>query len=223
MDARHERIRRSLPYQTTNGAVVLRHRPENSRNGKIRYTGIGVSTGGPDAIKRLLADIPHDIHGTILIAMHMPPNSTELLATNLSRATKLKVSEAKDGQIAEPGTVLIAPGGKQMRLKKCDDGKDRISIENSEEKELCRPSVNILFKSLAAVEPTNSAAVIMTGMGEDGYLGMQELASRGAYLMAQRADDCLIYGMPKKPIEAGLISEILNVHDLASKLTTLMR
>lgn len=193
------------------------------RPGSIRYTAIGISTGGPVALKKLLADIPQDIRGTILVAIHMPPDSTQLLAETLSWATKLKVQEAQDGQVVEPGSVILGPGGKQMRLKKWADGKVRVSIENSEEKELCRPSANILFNSLAAMEPRSTAAVIMTGMGEDGYLGMQELAGKGAYLMAQHPEDCLIYGMPKKPIEAGIVSEVLNVRGLAAKITTIMR
>lgn len=223
MRERHEKIRHSLPYRSNGTTTSTTAAMPQAEEGTIRYTAIGISTGGPDALKKLLADIPTEMKGTILIAIHMPPDSTELLAQNLSRSTKHNVLEAQDGQLVEPGTVLLGPGGKQMSLSKSADGKVRVSIQASEEQELCRPSANILFKSLAVMEPRSTAAVIMTGMGEDGYLGMQELAGKGAYLMAQAPNDCLIYGMPRKPIEAGIISDVLTVRGLAERITTIMR
>ncbi len=189
---------------------------------KFRYCLIGISTGGPPALRRLLRLIPPDIQGSILIVQHMPPLFTAQLAESLNEESRLKVVEARDNSAAEPGTVYIAPGGKQMKLLPHGTGAV-IRVEESDPAELCKPSVNILFNSAAEFCPEETLAVIMTGMGEDGYLGMKNLAARGAYLMAQEAGDCVIFGMPAKPVRDGIIHESHNVEGLAAKITEYLR
>lgn len=188
----------------------------------FRYCLIGISTGGPPALRRLFRLIPSDISGSILVAQHMPPLFTAQLAESLNADSPLCIIEAEDNIAPRPATVYIAPGGKQMRLIK-NGAATLIRVEDGAPSELCKPSVNILFNSAAEYCAHDTLAVIMTGMGEDGYEGMKNLAARGAYLMAQEASDCVIFGMPAKPLRAGIIHESRNVEGLAQKITEYLR
>lgn len=189
---------------------------------RLQYCLIGVSTGGPVALRRLLGKIPDSITGSIFIVQHMPPIFTAQLAQSLDAECALTVVEAQDGIEPQPATAYIAPGGRQMRLV-ADDTKVQIRIEDGNPDELCKPSANILFQSAAICCAEKTLAVIMTGMGEDGYLGMQALAARGAYLMAQEPSDCTIFGMPAKPIRDGIIHEIHTAEKLGLRIAELLQ
>lgn len=223
-----ERIRaftqRHEPAATPARTVVAAPPPRLNLKARksFRYCVIGISTGGPPALRRLFRLIPPDIRGSILVVQHMPPIFTAQLAESLNEESRLKIVEAAHGLKVEPATVYIAPGGKQMKLEPGGTGAV-IRIEESDPAELCKPSVNILFNSAAEYFATDTLAVIMTGMGEDGYLGMKNLAARGAYLMAQDAADCVIFGMPAKPVRDGIVSESHNVEGLAAKITEYLR
>jgi two-component system, chemotaxis family, protein-glutamate methylesterase/glutaminase len=185
----------------------------------FRYCAIGISTGGPPALRKLFKLIPGHIRGSIFVVQHMPKLFTQQLAESLNGESALTISEAKGGETPQPGHAYIAPGGRQMRVVAAASGSPTIVVEDSDPAELCKPSVNILFNSIADAYAESTLAVIMTGMGEDGYLGMRNLAARGSYLMAQAPEDCVIFGMPAKPIKDGIVSEILNVEGLAAKIT----
>lgn len=190
---------------------------------KFRYCLIGISTGGPPALRRLFKLLPGDLKGSILVVQHMPPIFTAQLAESLNEESALHVTEAVSGLVPLPATVYIAPGGKQMRLKPKTGGEAVIIVEESDPKELCKPSVNILFNSAAEFCAADSLAIIMTGMGEDGYVGMKALSANGAYLMAQDQQDCVIYGMPAKPVRDGIVDEIHTVEGIAKKITEYLR
>lgn len=188
----------------------------------LQYCLIGISTGGPVALRRLLRQIPNSITGSIFIVQHMPPIFTAQLAQSLDAECALTVVEACDGIEPQPATAYIAPGGRQMRLV-ADDAKVHIRIEDGNPDELCKPSANILFQSAAICCAEKTLAIIMTGMGDDGYLGMQKLAARGAYLMAQEASDCTIFGMPAKPIRDGIIHEIHTAEKLGLRIAEFLQ
>ncbi|AFM14494.1 chemotaxis-specific protein-glutamate methyltransferase CheB [Turneriella parva] len=190
---------------------------------KFRYCLIGISTGGPPALRRLFKLLPADLKGSILVVQHMPPLFTAQLAESLNEESALTIVEATTGVRPQPATVYIAPGGKQMRLKPDAHGDAVIIVEESDPKELCKPSVNILFNSAAEFCAPETTAIIMTGMGEDGYMGMKALSAGGAYLMAQQQEDCVIFGMPAKPIRDGIIDEEHDVEGLAKKITEYLR
>jgi len=187
----------------------------------FQYCGIGISTGGPTALRKMLPLIPKNIQGSLLIVQHLPAMFTKQLAENLSQVTELKVLEAEDGMQPQSGCAYIAPGGMQMELAKSPSGAV-LRVLAGPVDELCKPSVNILFESLAQNFAGQSAAVIMTGMGEDGLKGMRSMHRAGSYLMAQSAEDCLIFGMPAKPIGEGLIASQGTVEQLARKITSLL-
>lgn len=190
---------------------------------RFRYCLIGISTGGPPALRKLFKLIPGSIRGSILVVQHMPPLFTAQLAESLNEDSQLKILEAKGGETLQPGTVYIAPGGRQMRINEKSGGGASVVVEDSDPAELCKPSVNILFNSAAEFCASESLAVIMTGMGEDGYLGMRNLSQKGAYLMAQSADDCVIFGMPAKPVRDGIVQEVHTVEGLAARIAEYLK
>lgn len=213
--------RRRSPQTPSPLPVLPSPKPGVRRTKRFRYCAIGISTGGPPALRRVLKNIPDTIQGSIFIVQHMPPLFTQQLAESLSEDSPLKVVEAADGMRPEKATVYIAPGGRQMRLENAE--APRIVVEDGDPQELCRPSVNILFRSLCALAPEETLAVIMTGMGEDGYQGMRQLAERGAYLMAQAEEDCVIFGMPAKPVRDGIVDEIHDAEGIAAKITEYLK
>lgn len=198
-------------------------KPASGVKRRFRYCLIGISTGGPPALRKLFKLIPGNIRGSILVVQHMPPLFTAQLAESLNDDSPLKIIEAKGGEILEPGCVYIAPGGKQMRISEKPAKGAAVIVEDSDPAELCKPSVNILFNSAAEFCADQSLAVIMTGMGEDGYLGMRNLSQKGAYLMAQSPDDCVIFGMPAKPVRDGIVHEVHTVEGLAARIAEYLK
>ncbi|TGK35790.1 protein-glutamate methylesterase/protein-glutamine glutaminase [Leptospira andrefontaineae] len=183
---------------------------------------IGISTGGPVALRKLFLKLPSDLNGSIVIAQHMPPLFTNYLAESLSQAANMRIKEAEDGEVLKKGVAYIAPGGKQLEIVNGISGP-AARVFNGPEEELCKPSVNILFKSLAENFPKETAAIIMTGMGEDGYLGMKELKKNGSYLIAQDRESCTVFGMPNRPVQEGLVDEVLDVDGIAEKISSLLQ
>lgn len=200
---------------------VLHSRNGVSLNTTFNICAIGTSTGGPMALKELLSRIPGNIKGSIVITIHMPELFTEQLAANLNEDSSLSVKEAKDGEVLKSGYAYIAPGGKHLVFSKA--AKDIVCrIIDDPPLNHCKPSVNIMFNSLSKIIPSKTMAIIMTGMGTDGYDGMVNLKKAGSYLLAQKKETCLVYGMPEKPTEDGLVKDSLDIPQLASRITHLM-
>jgi two-component system, chemotaxis family, protein-glutamate methylesterase/glutaminase len=175
---------------------------------------IGISTGGPDALSKLLPRLPADLPVPVLVVQHMPPIFTRSLAEDLDNRSALRVEEAVDRQAAEPGLVLIAPGGKQMRLER-DDGRLVVRITDDPHENSCRPAVDYLFRSAAEHLGPAVLAVIMTGMGSDGTLGLRQLKKQGAFVVAQDRESCVVFGMPAQPIREGLADVVAPLSDIA--------
>jgi two-component system chemotaxis response regulator CheB len=183
-----------------------------------QIVGIGVSTGGPAALHRVLPLIPGDFPCPIVIVQHMPPLFTKSLADDLNRICKLKVLEGSDGLPLAPGEAVIAPGGKQMRVVR-ERSRAWIELTNDPPERNCRPSVDYLFRSLAVHYGYRTLAAILTGMGDDGTLGCKELKARGAAILAQDEASCVIYGMPRAVYEAGVVDAVLPLDQIAAHIT----
>ncbi len=181
---------------------------------------IGVSTGGPNALARILPAIPGNIGVPILLVQHMPPIFTKSLADSLSAKCALRVCEASHNEPAAPNTVYIAPGGKQMRLAPGQGNSKIIEITDDPPENNCKPAVDYLFRSVANKFPGRSMAVILTGMGSDGTLGLRLLKRNGCRIIAQDQASCVVFGMPKAAIEAGIVDVVLPIDAIASKITT---
>ncbi len=169
---------------------------------------IGVSTGGPNALASLMPALPGNLGATVLIVQHMPPIFTRSLAESLDGKCALRVREAADGDVLALNTAYIAPGGKQMRLGPGTNGAKVIRITDDPPENNCRPAVDYLFRSVANFFPGKSVGVILTGMGSDGTLGLKLLKRQGCHVIAQDESSCVVYGMPKAAVDAGVVDVV---------------
>lgn len=184
---------------------------------------IGVSTGGPAALSVIIPQIPSNINVPVFIVQHMPPMFTQALAESLQSKSKLEVMEAADGIEPMPGCVYIAPGGKQMKLVKTPGNLKRIEITDDPPENNCKPAVDYLFRSVASNFPAQSVAVILTGMGSDGTIGLKLLKRQGCQIIAQDEASCVVFGMPRSAIEAGVVDEVLPLGKIAERMTEIVK
>ncbi|VTR66165.1 Chemotaxis response regulator protein-glutamate methylesterase [Desulfosarcina cetonica] len=185
---------------------------------------IGISTGGPNALAKMLPMIPKDLGVPIVIVQHMPPMFTQSLANSLAGKCSIAVREAKQGEPLLPNTALIAPGGKQMKIVAGADGKTRvIKITDDPPENSCRPSVDYLFRSVAHHYVGRATGVIMTGMGSDGTQGLKLMKQNGATIIAQDEATCVVFGMPKEAVETGLADAVRPLHQIADTIVKTVR
>lgn len=187
---------------------------------KPEMVALGISTGGPEALRKVLPLIPASFNKPILIVQHMPALFTTSLANMLNRICELSVKEAEDGDIIEPGWVYIAPGGRQMKARKEMDGKKVIQITDDPPVNHCRPAVDYLFRSLANHFPGKVMSVIMTGMGNDGCLGVKLLKRHGCFSLVQDEDSSAVFGMPGAVVKEGMADLIVPLERIAETIVS---
>jgi two-component system chemotaxis response regulator CheB len=189
---------------------------------RAKIVAIGTSTGGPNALSALLPRLPADFPLPILIVQHMPQLFTASFAEALNKKCALQVVEAQQGMALQAATAYVAPGGMQMKLAGTPAAHDvRIQLTDDPAEHFCKPSVDYLFRSVAQVYELEAIGVILTGMGSDGTLGLKLLKRRGAYTMCQDKHSCVVYGMPREAVEAGVIDAQLTLGEIASTLQAL--
>jgi two-component system chemotaxis response regulator CheB len=174
---------------------------------------IGVSTGGPPAVQSILTALPADFPAGILIAQHMPKAFTGPFAQRLDGVCKIRVKEAEDGEVFSPGTAYVAPGGRHMILEQRISRID-VRIVDEPADALYKPSANVLMTSVAKAVGRRGLGIILTGMGNDGKEGIAELKTKGGRALAQSDETCVVYGMPKAIVDAGLSDEIIDLDDM---------
>jgi len=180
---------------------------------------IGISTGGPAALGEMLPNISADIGVPILIVQHMPPLFTKSLAKSLNAKCKIDVKEAEEGDKVIPGTAYIAPGGKQMKISASASGKDHIiRITDDPPENNCKPAVDYMFRSVSSLFPGKITAVVMTGMGNDGTVGMRLIKRHGAVSITQNQESCVVYGMPMEVVKAGVSDLIVPLNLISSAI-----
>ncbi len=185
---------------------------------------IGISTGGPNALAAMLPKLPADIGVPILIVQHMPPVFTKSLAGSLNNKCAIEVKEAEDGDLLKPGLALIAPGGKQMRVEAHRDGIHRlVRITDDPPENSCKPSADYLFRSVASHYVGRATGIIMTGMGQDGFKGLQKMHDTGSVILGQDEASCTVYGMPKAPAEAGITNKVVPLSEMARALVNTLK
>ena len=163
--------------------------------------------------------LPGDLGVPIVIVQHMPPVFTKSLANSLNAKCALTVKEAQDGEPLQANVAYIAPGGKQMKLVASADGTNRlIKITNDPPENSCKPSADYLFRSVADYYVGRTTAVIMTGMGSDGTKGLKILKQKGALIIGQNEESCVVYGMPKAPAELGLTDVVTPLDKIAGEI-----
>lgn len=178
---------------------------------KMDYKAIalGVSTGGPMSLQKVIPKLSKDIKCPMFIVQHMPPKFTKSLAERLNGISELQVKEAEDNEAVKGGCVYFAPGGFHMHLRKRSDGEVRIEISEQPIETLHRPSVDVMLSSVLEVYGKHTLGVIMTGMGKDGFESLKELKGLGGSIIAQDEDTCVVYGMPKAVVEGGLANTVV--------------
>ncbi len=185
---------------------------------RFRVVAIGASTGGTEATAAILRGLPTGMPG-IVIVQHMPADFTRMYAERLDRISRLKVSEAKTGDRVEPGTALVAPGGRHLYLRK-DAGGYYVRCARGEKVNGHCPSVDELFNSVAAAAGKEAVGVILTGMGRDGARGLLNMRRAGAYTIGQDRESCVVYGMPMAAYELGAVKVQAPVKEIAGMLSS---
>jgi two-component system chemotaxis response regulator CheB len=170
---------------------------------------LGISTGGPLTLQKILPMISEKVNVPILIVQHMPPKFTKSLAERLDSLSKLEVKEAENEEPLNPGVIYIAPGGFHMKLNKVGLHDIQINITREPADSLHRPSVDVMMNSVIDIFGKYTLGIIMTGMGKDGFEAIKKLKSIGGYCIAQNEETCVVYGMPKTIVDADLADLIL--------------
>lgn len=174
------------------------------RAGKVDAVVLGISTGGPQALAQLIPALPGDLPVPMAVVLHMPPGYTALFAARLNEISRLEVLEAAEGDEMRPGRVLLAPAGQHLTLRRTPENRVVAALSLRPLDTPHRPSVDVLFKSAAEVYGNRLLGIVMTGMGNDGTSGAAWIKSQGGTVIAEARESCVVYGMPRSVVEAGL-------------------
>lgn len=198
----------------TPGEISTVPMPRRPGRGNVDIVVLGVSTGGPQGLKRVIPRIPADCPVPIAIVMHMPAGYTEMYAKNLNDLSAIAVMEASEGQIMTGGTAYLAQAGRHLSFRR--DGSNVVThLDVRPLNTLHRPSVDVMFQSAAEVFDSRVLGVVMTGMGSDGKEGAAWIKARGGQIFTEAEDSCVVYGMPRSVVEAGLSDRVLPLERLA--------
>ena len=197
---------------------VVHETPAAAAIDTTRLIAIGASTGGTEAIAHVLSQLPRE-GPAILIAQHIPPMFSKSFAQRLDKLCSMEVREAVDGDLPGPGLALVAPGGYHMLLERAG-GTYRIKIKDGPLVCYQRPSVDVLFTSVAMTVGGQAIGAMLTGMGNDGAQGMKRMKEKGSYNIAQDEATCVVFGMPREAIRAGAIDETVPLDRIAQALLT---
>ena len=185
-----------------------------------RIFAIGISTGGPYALEYVLSQLPADFPGAIVVVQHMPEGFTGLFARRLDDGCALQVKEAQPGDLLLAGRALICPGNRHIRVKRLSLG-DVVTLSEEDRVNGHRPSVDVLFRSMAKEFDRQGVALLMTGMGDDGAEGMGEVKTVGGMTLTQSEDSCVVYGMPKSAVERGYSLRTVSLKEIPQVLQSL--
>lgn len=181
----------------------------------VDLVAIGISTGGPQALKRLIPQLPKDFPVPVVMVMHMPIGYTEMYAAKLNEQSQLEVREAAEGDEVKPGLVLLAPAGRHLKFLRNANGRVTTHLDAKPFDTLHRPSVDVLFQSASEVYGSRLLGVVMTGMGSDGKQGAAWIKAQGGLVFTEAQSSCIVYGMPSVVMEAGLSDKSIDLEDMA--------
>ena len=219
--ARSKYIRRKIRGARTDHQIVKssvdKFKPVEKN---FKLIAIGVSTGGPMSLQQVIPRLPENFPVGVVIAQHMPPKFTKSLADRLNSLSKVEVREAQDGDKIRPNLVLIAQGGRNIVFDRRNS--DYVVRITDQPNTIYKPSVDLMMDSAARVFGDKVVGVIMTGMGKDGLEGLKEVKRRGGYIIAQNEETCVVYGMPKAVVDAGLADSILPLEKIGEAMTQLV-
>ena len=212
--AAHAPVRRAPAAPVSAPARVL---PRSVKRGNVDIVVMGISTGGPQGLKVVIPQLPADLPVPIVMVMHMPVGYTEMYARNLNELSALTVVEAHDADVLAPGTAYLAPAGRHLTFRR--HGADVLTHLDVRPLDTPhRPSVDVLFQSAAEVFDSRVLGVVMTGMGSDGREGAAWIKARGGIIFAESEDSCVVYGMPRSVVEAGLSDGVFSLELMAQAI-----
>jgi two-component system chemotaxis response regulator CheB len=206
-----------LPFQVVHSPQPLASVPQRQDSSRIDVLAIGASTGGPNALAKMLPAFPKNFPVPIVIVQHMPPLFTRLLSERLNDQSKITIREGIPGHVLEPGEVWIAPGDFHMTVERFG-ASVRLVMNQEQPENSCRPAVDVLFRSVAKVYGSNVLAVVLTGMGSDGTRGAQHIREQGGRVFVQDEASSVVWGMPGMVAEAGQADEIIPLDIMAYEI-----
>lgn len=202
------------------GAVALNggaHVPPSAPD-QTEIIVIGISTGGPQALRQVIPRFPADFPVPIAVVLHMPIGYTELYAARLNEISALNVIEAKDGEAMRGGTMYLAPAGRHLSFRRDSDGTVRAHLDVRPSDTAHRPAVDVLFRSAAEIYGPRVLGVVMTGMGNDGLAGSTHIKETGGRIVTEAEASCIVYGMPRAVVEASLSDRVVTLNEMASAI-----
>ncbi|MEG2173122.1 MAG: chemotaxis response regulator protein-glutamate methylesterase [Desulfovibrionaceae bacterium] len=214
----HSPLGQTQPTYKTLAPTIIGGACQGARD----VVAIGVSTGGPPAVQKMLAALPANFPACILIAQHMPAAFTGPFAKRLDNLCQITVKEAQQGDRLQHGVAYVAPGGQHLMVT-MRGAIPEITITSEPSTALYKPSVNVLIESVAKHLARKSIGIILTGMGSDGLEGIRQLKAKGGYILAQNEQSCVVYGMPKAIVDAQLADQILDIDHMAGTLITAIK
>jgi Chemotaxis response regulator containing a CheY-like receiver domain and a methylesterase domain len=198
--------------------ILVKPDRRDIKNGK-KLIALACSTGGPKALQEVIPKLPANLDVPMLIVQHMPEGFTASLAQRLNELSNVQVKEAQEGDVIRKGVVYIAKGGSQMRVQKLADGNYKLNITDEPARNGLRPCADIMYESLVSSEFEEITCVVLTGMGGDGTKGIRQLKEHNnVYVIAQSAETCTVYGMPKVIAEAGLVNEVVPLNQVSNAI-----
>lgn len=207
-----------LPVMSERSMQVNKVIPSVPSSGVVDLVAVGISTGGPQALAFLIGQLPADLPVPVAIVLHMPVGYTAMYAKRLNEMSLLKVVEASEGEVLEPGVVFIAPAGRHLTFVRHSDGTVKTHLDARPFDTLHRPSVDVMFQSAAEVFGDRVLGVVMTGMGSDGTQGSAWIKSRGGSIFTEAEESCIVYGMPRSVVEAGLSDRSVTLDCMAQTI-----
>ncbi len=217
---RIEKIRQRLSSQKTRTVPPEPVHPHSPSQCPVDLVAIGASTGGPPALQSILNRFPRDFPAAVAVVQHMPPNFTAFFAERLDKTCSLSVKEAEDGDVVCPGRALIAPGGKNMIFRE-NSGGAHVVLEPKRNQDKFTPSVNATMESSARLFGERTLGVLLTGMGDDGKLGMKAIKEHEGMTIAESEESAIIFGMPAEAIRAGVVDHVLHLDLIPRKILSI--
>lgn len=199
--------------------IVLRQNKNEVKSGN-KIVAIACSTGGPKALQSVIPFLPKNLNAPVVLVQHMPAGFTKSMAERLNEISPIQVKEAADGDVLQKGIVYVAPGGKHMEIAKAADGRHKVVLNDMPAIGGLKPCANITYDSLIKSSYDEVVCVVLTGMGADGTNGIISLnQKKPTYVIAQNAETCVVYGMPKAIVESGLVNEVVPLTEVAKSIT----
>ncbi|MFA6149080.1 MAG: chemotaxis response regulator protein-glutamate methylesterase [bacterium] len=211
-------VRRRLPRPSPSPAVPAPAGPGYRTERRTGIVAIATSTGGPKALQDIIPKLPKEFSVPVIVVQHMPPAFTGPFAQRLNEISGLTVKEAEEGEPLRPGVVLVAPGRGHLSIRRGRAGECLVAVSENRPDLIYRPSADVMMSSVAEMYPGRALGVILTGMGNDGEKGMRAIKSSGGRTLAQDESTCVVYGMSRAVVEAGLADKVVPIEEVAGEI-----